>query len=208
MDPNFAAIVEAINTAAQPKWAVYLLLASSVVLAATAVIALLIAVRHWLASEDQTDVARAAANQARLSTILQISSQWDSDGNRKSREEFLKFKQEVDDSVRNHGGLEHLTDEQKRSTLELEYTTRLGNMRDSDLDKYLLIMEMLGFFEDLAFFIQYRYIDEHQILDLYGPALRTAHTVLGPHIAKRIQDGEVEDKYFEHFRGLRKKVFP
>lgn len=207
MDPNFAAVVDAINTAAQPQWPLFLLLASNAVLAATAVTALVIAVRHWRSSEDQTDVAREGANQQRLGTILQISRQWDSESTRRSRAELYRFKQEVDDHVRDHGGLEHLTEEQKRSTLDLEYTNRLGNMKDDDVDRYLVIMELLGFFEDLAFFIEYKYVTEEPILDLYGPALRATHTVLGPHVEKRVQDGEVDDKYFEYFRGLREKVF-
>ena len=189
MDPNFAAVVEAINAAAQPKWPFFLLLVSNAALTVAAITALVIAVRHWRASLDQTDVTREAVNQQRLGTILQISSQWDKEGTRRSRAELYRFKQEVDDHVRNHGGLEHLTEEQKRSTLELEYTTRLGDMKDHDVDRYLIIMELLGFFEDLAFFIEYKYVPEEQILDLYGPALRATHIVLGPHVEKRVQDG-------------------
>ena len=57
------------------------------------------------------------------------------------------------------------------------------------------------------FFIEYKYVTEEQILDLYGPAIRAAHTVLGPPVEKRIQNGGVDEKYFEYFRGLREKVF-
>ena len=215
MNPEIAAAI--------PEWLVYVSVAANVALAVTAGWALWYARRRWgtaqiqtrltheqtRAAEEQAKAARIQATaatdtvtQAKVRTLLDVARDFNSSELTEARAQFQELRQTVEQALLADDKYTHLPENRRLGHAQLEYSRQLYALRDNDLQRYLTILRLPGYFEMIGLLVTREYLDFEDIYELYSGAITRVDEVVGTHVQKRQEEPGMPSGYLKHFRSL------
>ena len=207
MEPETAQnIFDAVRAVPQTHWLLSVSAGANVLLALIAALALGFAFQELRSNRTQTTVGKAGIRQARVGTVLEIDRLWQSIDLAVCRAAVQTLRRDVQKYIKHNDALRHLPEDMKISTLRDECSRRLYAMRDNDRERYLAVLNLLGFFETVGMFVEKGYVPADDIIDLYGSSLLCADDVLGMHLQKRAEEPGMPAGYFKYFRSLAAKA--
>lgn len=123
---------------------------------------------------------------SRASFLMEIDLRWDSDELRRARKLLHALTDEINiDTTRKHSTA---TAEQRDKAVKRAWAERLRRKREENLDDYMALMAICGFFETVGLMVERKYIELDEIESLLkGPILAVERC-----FAEHIQDRNAE----------------
>jgi hypothetical protein len=151
----------------------------------------------WQLGEIKKEGAHRTA-QMKATFLFELDKMFESEVLVKARSGFAVLQLDVEDHVRNTSP--HLSSVEKSDLMSEEFAKRLHELRSQQLQTYLELMGLCGFFETAGMLIAKNYIDRDDILELYDGAIANLFMATRRHIEKRQE--EMPPGYLENFKKL------
>lgn len=153
-----------------------------------AIVAVVIALSSLRTASKSLDEMR---NTERARLLLEIDSRYESQTNLVARRKFARLLNDIQTKVEaEHKGE---TNDTKRTLVNKAFSKELFDIRETDVDRYLEIMNVIGLWETAGVLQAKGLLDQELFLTLFDSAVvKTVEPVLG-HIETRQEEGLVKN---------------
>ena len=138
----------------------------------------------------------ATLKQAHATFLLELDRRWDSEEMFQCRVQLLIMR----DGILARVGAEHarLDDNAKARKIGEEFAKDLKALRDSELENYLVVLRMCGFFETVGLMVKKEYVALDDITSLFKGSIIAMGTYFSRHIEERQKEMGVPGGFFEN----------
>ena len=146
-------------------------------LAITAAAALIFA---WHQVREMRQGNVGAETQAYAAVLLELDRRFESPDMVETRKAFVELWENTErDIAADHPRLD---DAARRKKIQLQCAEVLKTIREKDLDRYLVLLRFVGFFETVGVMIKHGFVPVKIIADLYSGPIERMETPYGAHV--------------------------
>ncbi len=132
----------------------------------------------------------AAHSGIKATFLVELDARWEGTEMRGVRAKWVTMRSNVKEIVEQH--YRNMTEVEKREKTGEECSKYLHDLRIKNPREYNDIMSIIGFFENIGYWIDRKYISAEEVFDLFGEAIREIDRLCWKHIHKRIDESKTE----------------
>lgn|GEM_PF-4026336 len=154
--------------------------------------------------EMQNKQLQSSNLQMKATFLFELDKMFESEPVAKARTSFVTLWKEVEDHVKNTHP--HQETPAREASISEEFSKRLYDLREGNLEAYTRLMTLCGFFETAGMLVHRGYTNKADIEGLYDGSIHHIYTAMKRHIQRRQE--EMPPGFYENFRRLAESIPP